>query len=135
MSELVLHHVAIITSKLERSIEFYQGTFDLERIARPPFKSAGAWFNCGGQQLHIIENPNGTFRSSHKIDDMDWHYAFCTKNFPAVIERLVAQGFREDAKEGDPKRLLVNRSGVAGFQQAYLLDPDLNIVEINGAKL
>jgi catechol 2,3-dioxygenase-like lactoylglutathione lyase family enzyme len=135
MSGLILHHVSIIASNLERSIEFYRNTFDLERIERPPFKSSGAWFDSGGQQLHIIENPNGTFRSSRKIDDMDWHYAFCTKNFSAVIDRLIAQGFREDSSEGDPKRLVVNRSGVAGFQQAYLLDPDLNIIEINGAKL
>jgi catechol 2,3-dioxygenase-like lactoylglutathione lyase family enzyme len=135
MPEFILHHVSIIASNLERSIEFYKSVFDLERIERPPFKSSGAWFDCGGQQLHIILNPKGTFRSSRKIDDTDWHYALCTKNFSAVIDTLKAQGFREDAAEGDPKRLVINRSGVAGFQQAYLLDPDLNIIEINGAKL
>jgi hypothetical protein len=29
--------------------------------------------------------------------------------------------------------LRVRRNGPAGFPQAYLLDPDRNIVEINGA--
>ena len=51
----------------------------------------------------------------------------------ALVARVIAKGFREDAPEGDPWRLRLRREGPAGFPQAYLLDPDRNIVEINGA--
>ena len=30
-------------------------------------------------------------------------------------------------------RLLVKRSGLAGFPQLYLIDPDRNVIEVNGA--
>jgi hypothetical protein len=30
-------------------------------------------------------------------------------------------------------RILVNRSGMAGFLQLYVLDPDRNIIEVNTA--
>ena len=30
-------------------------------------------------------------------------------------------------------RLIIRRNGPAGFPQLFLLDPDCNIVEINGA--
>jgi len=42
-------------------------------------------------------------------------------------------GFHEDAAEDDPKRLMLSRSGAAGFPQLYFIDPDRNIVEVNGA--
>ncbi len=35
--------------------------------------------------------------------------------------------------QSHPKRFLVSRSGIAGFPQLYLRDPDLNVVEIDGA--
>lgn len=30
-------------------------------------------------------------------------------------------------------RILVNRSGIAGFLQLYVVDPDRNIIEVNTA--
>ena len=43
---------------------------------------------------------------------------------------LTVNGFREDAAENDPMRVIVRRTG---FPQLFLLDPDRNIIEINGA--
>jgi hypothetical protein len=40
---------------------------------------------------------------------------------------------REDAAEDDPMRIMVRRDGPAGFPQLFVLDPDRNIIEINGA--
>lgn len=133
MSQMLLHHVSIVTTDLERSVAFYRAVFDLEQIERPPFSSSGAWLACGGHQIHLIVNPSGTFRANPRIDSADAHFAFRTDDFEAFVGRLTAKGFRENADEGDPKRLLVVRNSVAGFPQLYLLDPDRNIVEVNAA--
>lgn len=133
MFGLMLHHVSIVATNLERSVSFYEDLFDLKQIERPPFATSGAWLACGDLQVHIIVHPAGTFRHNPSIDNNDAHFAFRTDDFEAVVSKLIARGFREDASEDDPKRLLVFRRGLAGFPQLYVLDPDRNIVEINGA--
>jgi len=130
---MMLHHVSIAVKDIDRSIAFYRDVFGLEQIARPPFSTVGAWFACGALQVHLIVNPTGTFRDVATIDTADGHFAFRTDDFEGCIRDLVAKGFREDAPEGDPWRLRLRRHGPACFPQAYLLDPDRNIVEINGA--
>jgi catechol 2,3-dioxygenase-like lactoylglutathione lyase family enzyme len=133
MPELALHHVSIITMDLERSLSFYREVFGLEEIERPPFSTPGVWLACGGMQIHLIAYADGTFRRNPGIDRNDWHFAFRTDDFEGIIKRLEGQGFREDADEDDPRRMLVDRHGLAGFPQVYLRDPDRNTVEINGA--
>jgi glyoxylase I family protein len=133
MLDLRVHHVSIVVTDLERSVAFYQRAFGLERLARPPFKTEGAWLVCHGIQIHLILYPQGTFRAAATIDNNDAHFSFHTRDFYGVLDHLVAEGFREDAEEGDPMRLFVIREGLAGFPQLYLMDPDRNIVEINGA--
>jgi catechol 2,3-dioxygenase-like lactoylglutathione lyase family enzyme len=130
---MMLHHVSIVVTDIDRSVAFYRDVFGLEQIARPPFSTVGAWFACGALQVHLIVNPTGTFRRGTTIDTADGHFAFRTNDFEGCIRGLIAKGFREDAPEGDPRRLRLRRNGPAGFPQAYLLDPDRNIVEINGA--
>jgi len=130
---MMLHHVSIVVTDIERSVAFYRDVFGLEQIERPPFSTVGAWFACGALQVHLIVHPTGTFRRAATIDTADGHFAFRTDDFEGCIRGLIAKGFREDASEGDPWRLRLRRDGPAGFPQAYLLDPDCNIVEINGA--
>ena len=133
MSLLILHHVSIIASDLERSLGFYRDLLGLEQVERPPIPVPGAWLACGDRQIHIIVYPGGTFRKNARIEIADTHFAFRTSDFDSVLARLAANGFREDAAQDDPKHLLVVRNSVTGFQQLYLLDPDQNIVEINAA--
>ena len=52
--------------------------------------------------------PPGSFRTGN-VDGADSHFAFGTDDFD------------------------VRRNGPAGFPQFFLLDPDRNIIEINGA--
>jgi hypothetical protein len=61
--------------------------------------------------------------------------SFClrTDDFEGALDVLTANGFREDAAEDDPMRVMIRRDGPAGFPQLFLLDPDRNIIEINGA--
>ncbi|WP_060564083.1 VOC family protein [Sinorhizobium fredii] len=133
MSMLALHHVSIVTADLGKSLPFYREVFGLTEIPRPNFPVGGAWLACGSLQVHLVVHPEGTFRKNPHIDRNDWHFAFRTDDFEGAVARLTALGFSEDLPQGEPKCLLVFRSGMAGFPQLYLHDPDLNVVEINGA--
>jgi len=133
MSELMLHHVSIVVTDLERALAFYRDLLGIAQIERPAIPVPGAWLACGDRQIHLIVHPGGTFRTKARIDIADAHFAFRTDDFDGVVDKLVRHGFRESAAEDDPKRLLVVRKSVAGFQQLYMLDPDRNIVEINAA--
>jgi hypothetical protein len=52
-----------------------------------------------------------------------------------MVERLKTAGFSDDLPENDRKRILIIREGLAGFPQLYLLDPDLNTIEVNAAPM
>jgi catechol 2,3-dioxygenase-like lactoylglutathione lyase family enzyme len=132
MPSVAIHHVSVLSTDLERSVQFYERVFDLKRQPRPPFATAGAWFACGHLQVHINVYPPGNFRQ-RGIDRDDGHFAFRTDDFEGFVDHLKAQGFREDTDENDPQRMIVVRKGIAGFPQVYLADPDRNIIEVNGA--
>ena len=133
MPQVILHHITIVATDLDRSVAFYQNLFGFARLERPPFKIRGAWLATGDYlQLHVLDNPEGTFRTGG-VDINDVHFAFRTDDFEGVLSRLIANGFSEDAPEADLKRLIVFKTGLAGFAQLYLLDPDRNIVEVNRA--
>jgi catechol 2,3-dioxygenase-like lactoylglutathione lyase family enzyme len=132
MPQLALHHVSVIVTDLPRSLAFYTNLLGLSTIDRPPFKNVGAWLSCGALQIHLILNPRGSFRTGN-VTDVDCHFAFRTDNFDGALATLTANGFREDAAEDDPMRVMVRRNGPAGFPQLFFLDPDRNIIEINGA--
>lgn len=133
MPNLRLHHVSIVVRDLERSLRFYRDILGLQPLRRPDFPVRGAWLSCGDRQVHLVVHDGQTFRDSDNVDNNDGHFALNTDDFDALVDLLAANGFREDAADGDPHRLLVKRSGAAGFAQLYLLDPDRNIVEINAA--
>ncbi len=132
MAQFALHHVNLIVTDLPRSLAFYQNLFGLTIIERPPFRGAGAWLACGAQQVHLTLYPPGSFRAGN-VDGADCHIAFRTDDFDGALATLTANGFREDAADDDPMRVMVRYNGPAGFPQLFLLDPDRNIIEINGA--
>ena len=129
-----LHHVSLVTSDLERSARFYQDVLGMRLIPRPAFDTTGVWLTSGPVQIHLIANANGTFRSNRKIDSADTHFALKVDDFEAAMRDLKAAGLREDVAEGDPMRLVIKRDSVAGYPQAYFLDADRHIIEINAAQ-
>jgi catechol 2,3-dioxygenase-like lactoylglutathione lyase family enzyme len=133
MSLLVLNHVSIITANLGKSLPFYRDIFGLMEAPRPNFPVDGAWLVCGSLQIHLVVHPEGTFRKNAAIDRNDGHFAFRTDDFDDFVEQLHSLGFPHDLPQDDPKCILLLRSGLAGFPQPYLRDPDLNLVEVNGA--
>lgn len=132
-----LHHVSLPVTDLERSRAFYRDVLGLKEIARPNFDFAGAWFELGVGQLHLIVHPGPsqpTFRDGKSIDSRDIHFAIRVRNFDAAVEALRRVGYREDAD--DPfRRVRVSAHATAGFPQLFVLDPDRNVVELNAAAL
>jgi hypothetical protein len=97
----------------------------VNRIMDPPAR-------CFALQVHLTLYPPGSFRTGN-VDGADCHFAFRTEDFDGALATLTANGFREDATHDDPMHVMVRRNGPAGFPQLFLLDPDRNIIEINGA--
>ena len=131
MKIALLQHVSILSSNLERSTAFYRDVLGMRQVPRPAFNIPGVWLEFGPFQIHLIDNPKGSFRTRTYIDSGDTHFALRVENFEDAILRLKEMGFRADADENDPWRMLVIRGGVAGFPQVYVLDPDNNVIEIN----
>jgi catechol 2,3-dioxygenase-like lactoylglutathione lyase family enzyme len=135
MPELMLHHVSLVVTDLERSLAFYRDVIGLAQMQRPAIPVPGIWLACGDRQIHLILYTPGTFRANAKIDIADAHFAFRTDDFDGYVDGLKSHGYDENAPEGDPKRMFINLKSAAGFKQVYLLDPDRNIVEINAAPM
>ena len=135
MTKMLLHHVSYPVRDVEASAAFYEGLFDLTRLSRPPFAIPGVWLGCDDRQVHLVFNESGTYRATTSPDMTDVHFAFRTDDFEGMVERLNAAGFSDDLPETDRKRMLIVREGLAGFPQLYLLDPDLNTIEVNAAPM
>ena len=132
MVTVTLHHVAVIVTDLDRSAAFYQQLFGLKPIARPPFPIPGMWLGVGDLAVHLTVYPAGNFRQ-RPVDNDDIHFAFNTRDFEGFVAHAKTMGFVEDGAADDPMRMIVKRQGMAGFPQVYLIDPDHNIIEVNGA--
>lgn len=135
MIDIALHHVSVPTSDLSRSSLFYEKVLGLKRMQRPPFTIEGIWYAIGRLQIHITAHREANFRTGKGVDNDDVHFALRTEDFEGVVAHLKGHGF-DDAHAGDhPKRLILKRTGLAGFPQVFLMDPDRNVIEINGASL
>nr|WP_314256330.1 VOC family protein [uncultured Devosia sp.] len=132
MVTIALHHVAVIVTDLDRSGRFYQDLFGLMPIERPPFSIPGLWLGVGSLQIHLTVYPPGTFRT-RPVDNDDVHFAFRTDDFEGFVSHAEAMGFNAEAETDDPFRMILKRQGMAGFPQLYLMDPDRNVIEVNGA--
>jgi catechol 2,3-dioxygenase-like lactoylglutathione lyase family enzyme len=139
-----VHHVSLPASNLQRSAEFYEGVLGLEAMERPPFDFDGRWYKVGDRSLHlIVPNPGEqpAFRRSQAIDSHDGHFAIRVASYAAAVAHLEAKGFRRSADRNpvptsdNPRPMRLSPTGVAGFPQIYVLDPDHNVIEINAATL
>ncbi len=134
MRNIMLHHVSIIVSDLARSSNFYENVVGLAMLQRPPFKSKGVWFAVGDQHVHINEKPGELFRERRIFDPTSFHFALRVDDFDGCLRHLQTFGDHQTEQPDDPMVLIIDRHGPAGFPQAFIFDPDGNLIEFNAAK-
>lgn len=121
-----IDHVTIVVKDLERAREFYVGVLGMEEVPRPGFGFAGAWFQAGPSQMHLIEEsdasgPAGLGRSTGNSVSRGHHFAFEVSDALAAARSLADQGIKLAA---GPKQR------PDGPTQIYIHDPDGHLVEL-----
>ncbi|MBB6024093.1 catechol 2,3-dioxygenase-like lactoylglutathione lyase family enzyme [Paenibacillus sp. JGP012] len=114
-----IHHVSLAVRDLQTAKKFYSGLLGMQEIERPPFRSTGAWYAIGSQQLHLLQHPEGHTLREAGIDTTDGHFALWVVSYSETIAWLEQQGIEYEARP----------DSVAGFAQIFILDPDRNIIE------
>jgi glyoxylase I family protein len=119
-----LHHVSLCVSDLARAMAFYRDVLGLQELPRPDLGIPGAWLGVGGDlKLHLIENPErAPAGADRRLSIADPHFALWTGDVPAMVAALRRRGHQ----------VLENKHRGVSFQQAYLKDPDGNMVEFIG---
>jgi catechol 2,3-dioxygenase-like lactoylglutathione lyase family enzyme len=123
-----LQHTGLVVADLERSRRFYGEALGLEEVPRPPnFTFAGAWFQCGDDQIHLLSEGDTTSRAGGPEPGpgaevgLIHHLAFEVDDLDAACDRLERHGvalFGGPMPRGD------------GVMQVFVLDPDRHVVEL-----
>ena len=120
-----LHHVAVTVTDIERAKRFYGEVLGLREISRPPFDFGGAWYDAGGQQLHLIVHPPTlTMRRTRSIDSRDGHLALQVASYDEALAHLRAHGVE----------MLDRPDNLTPWAQIYVTDPDGNVIELNAER-
>ena len=121
-----IHHFSVCVSDLARARQFYGGTLGLRELPRPVFHFAGAWYEVGDRQLHLIVKPGATtLRGITAIDPGDGHVALRVASYREAVAHLQALGV---ARREFP-------SNVTPWPQVFIADPDGNQIELNAERL
>ena len=123
-----LQHCGLIVADLESSRRFYRDALGLEEVPRPHnFRFAGAWFQVGDDQLHLLVEAVTTARAggadpgpSAKMGLAN-HVAIEIDDLTKARARLDEQGV---ALIGGP----MPRGD--GYDQIFLRDPDGYVIEL-----
>ncbi|MEA3302952.1 MAG: VOC family protein [Pseudomonadota bacterium] len=117
-STTTLHHVSLIVSDTDKSLEFYCGILELERVERPALDFPGAWLKVGGQQIHLLELPNpDSTENRPQHGGRDRHTAFSVQDLKRFRQRLDEAGIE----------YTMSRSG---REALFCRDPDGNAIEL-----
>ena len=113
-----LHHVSLIVSDTNRSLEFYCGIMGLERVERPDLGFPGAWLQVGDQQIHLLELPNPDSTDNRpRHGGRDRHTAFSVHDLDLLRQRLHEAGIDYS----------MSKSGRIAL---FCRDPDGNTIEL-----
>jgi len=120
-----LHHVSLNVTDLARAQVFYATVLGLRELPRPAFDFAGAWYQLGDRQLHLIVHPpTRTLRGTTAIDGRDGHLALRIADFDAALAHLRHHGVTLRERRDNP----------TPWAQIYLTDPDGNVIELNAVR-
>ena len=114
------HHTSFPVSDIARSREFYANTLGLTEIERPDiFGIAGAWFDAGPCQVHLIEVPEDADVGSPPpvCDPRARHAAFAVDDYRSTVEFLKSRGLEVFETSED-------------FGQCWVADPDGHVIEL-----
>ncbi len=115
------HHASIMVTDMERARPFYEGILGLTPSdQRPAMGFDGAWYDIGGQQIHLLVLPSPEFglpKPEH--GGRDRHTALTVADLAAIKADL--------EKAGIPYTL--SRSGRPAL---FCRDPDGNAFELIG---
>lgn len=111
-------HVALLSTDLDRSRQFYEGCLGLMPIDRP-LGFPGVWYQLDGFQIHIIQSG---VTIADRVDDDRWgrnrHLAFAVDDLAEMADRLKCQGYE------------LQRSA-SGRAAIFTADPDGNLIELS----
>jgi glyoxylase I family protein len=117
-----LHHVTIAVRDLEGAKHFYGEILGLREIERPGLDSSGVWYALGERELHLTVNAGAdTLRDNREPSSRDGHFALRVSDWEATVEHLRAHGIE----------VLARPQNATPWKQAYVADPDGNVVELN----
>ena len=109
-----IDHVAINVTAIPRALAFYTETLGLTlRTDRPEFAVDGAWLDLGASQVHLVELPVPPV--------MGQHFAIAVADLDVTVHELRTA----NVTVSDP-------AAIAGRRQAFLADPDGNVIELQG---
>jgi catechol 2,3-dioxygenase-like lactoylglutathione lyase family enzyme len=125
-----LDHAALIVASPDAAREFYVGVLGLPEIPRPPtFTFPGLWVQVGDRQLHLIgEAEAGRTRETHpgySESELSTGYA---SHFAIEVDDL--DGFLTGVRARGGVVVGGPRPRGDGVMQAYVADPDGNVVEL-----
>jgi catechol 2,3-dioxygenase-like lactoylglutathione lyase family enzyme len=112
-----LLHAAVLVSDLDRARRFYEGVLGLQQKRRHDFDFAGAWYDLGEAELHLMVTA-GNLPSASERPRRDNHVAF-------QIEDL------EEARRALKQAGLEYRESSSGLPSIFVRDPDGNLVELH----
>lgn len=113
-----LNHASLIVSDLNAALTFYRDILGLQQADRPDLGFPGAWFQLGGQQIHLLEleNPDPT-TGRPKHGGRDRHVALNVEALAPVKDILDKNG-------------VAYTMSISGRQALFCRDPDGNAIEI-----
>lgn len=115
-----INHLAISTTDIEKSLEFYTGIFGLEKIATYNFGIPCQYLRVGEkQQLHVFQVPDETV-------SLRQHFAIDVDDFTAVYKEAKSRGVLDFEAFDNCMYELPD-----GAVQMYLRDPGGNLVEVD----
>jgi len=111
-----VHHVSVCVTDIDAARRFYADVLGLaERTDRPDFGFAGAWFDLGGQQVHLLEVAEMPPGASSQ------HFAIRVDDLDAAAAAVEAKGVAVHRSEP------IRNAG----RQAFFTDPSGNGIELN----
>lgn len=120
-----VNHVAIITSDLEKSIDFYVNKLGLrqfDRIDRPERQSSIIYLDAGNCIVELFSFPDPPKRLSYPEAAGLRHLAFSVPNFDEVIAKL---------EEMEIEYVPIQDDARTGKRMTFIFDPDQLPIELS----